>query len=222
MKQRRNILLAVFILSLFDMSFAQNVIVGDEGSNNTTFENDGTMVFNGNATVWDDIQMPGIIGKIGVRTPTFSVFRGGLYAYSFDTPDALFFQIQIQHSWKQGSPITPHIHISPSNGNSGNTVWHIEYCWANVNKTFRSITNILDATIPINANDHQNLILSFGNIAPTEGDDPNANDLISSILMCKIYRDNTGLDTYASKIFLLSFDVHYEKDTEGSREQITK
>ncbi|KKK68933.1 hypothetical protein LCGC14_2939070, partial [marine sediment metagenome] len=45
---------------------------------------------------------------------------------------------------------------------------------------------------------------------------------ISSILLCRIKRVAAGSDNYAGGIAILDFDVHYEIDTVGSRQEIIK
>jgi hypothetical protein len=62
----------------------------------------------------------------------------------------------------------------------------------------------------------QHLITSLGTI-------PGTNLGISTILVCRLYRaTGDASDTFANEVGLLGFDIHYEKDTEGSRQEFTK
>ena len=45
---------------------------------------------------------------------------------------------------------------------------------------------------------------------------------ISSILICRIKRVAAQTDNYASGIAILDFDIHYEIDTIGSRQELVK
>ena len=60
----------------------------------------------------------------------------------------------------------------------------------------------------------------LGNI-PAAGIDGSGHT-ISSVLLCRIKRVAADTDNYAGGVAILDFDVHYEIDTVGSREILTK
>ena len=84
------------------------------------------------------------LSKGGVNDPNLVQVKDngsgstGVYTYQFDnnTEEELFFAAQIPHAWKEGSNIYPHVHWYPTNTDTGNVIWGLEYTWANVNGTF--------------------------------------------------------------------------------------
>jgi hypothetical protein len=82
-------------------------------SNNTTFEADGTTVFNGEATVWKDIMFPQAPPKLtGAGNPTLATWNGNLRGYSYAVSDTHDFDPQeVEHDAKIGSEATWHIHF---------------------------------------------------------------------------------------------------------------
>lgn len=190
--------------------------LGDPGGGNyTAVEADGTLEFNGDATVWDDLRIPGLSVKLGASAPDLVAFlgAGNLKAYAFDggaTSEEVHFTIQLPHSYKEGTDITPHVHWSPTTANAGNVQWFLEYSWANIDATFPAVTtiNVIDAASGT-AWDHQMGVMSA--ITGTS-------KTISSMLVCRLYRDPTGgSDTYGDDASLLEIDFHFEMDTVGSR-----
>lgn len=182
------------------------------------FETDGTLVFNGNATVWEDLRVPGSSTRVGASAPDMDAIlaSGGIYANGFDggvTMEQVFFQIQIPHSYKQGTTIHPHVHWMPSDANAGTVQWNLEYSWSNINGVFGApvIITVVQAAAGA-AWTHQ-----FAEMPDISG----VGKTISSMLVCRLYR-NPNLDTYASDAILLDFDIHYQIDTVGSRLELTK
>ena len=197
-------------------------------TDNTTIEADGTLKFNGNATVWDDLQTPAsAAGAQGSNVPDWVAFRGSnLKTWAFadnnvNSEDELFFTLQLPHSWKEGSMVVPHFHIAAETAPAANqnVVFKLEYVWANVNEAYPTSTSTLTCTAPITtSDDHRHMIASFGNLAPDA-----TTDKISSVLVCRLYRNSSNAaDTYTGRVFLISLDLHYEKDTEGSRTATSK
>ena len=94
-------------------------------------ESDGTIEFNGDATVWDDLRVSLDRAKLsGANTPTFEKMKddgggpasNGVYAYNFDDDDELWFSVQMPHCWKQGSTIYPHLHWCSETDATGDDV----------------------------------------------------------------------------------------------------
>jgi hypothetical protein len=191
--------------------------IGSDGgtTNYSAFESDGTLEFNGTATVFDDLRIPGLSVKLGASAPDLAAFlgAGNLLVLRFDggaTTEQVYFTVQLPHSYKEGSNITPHVHWSAVDGNAGNVHWQLEYTWQNIDGTFPAVTTITatDATSGT-AWDHQKA--AFSAITGT-------GKTISSMLVCRLFRDPTdGADTYGSDAAFLEFDFHFELDTVGSR-----
>lgn len=209
-------------------------------TNYSSIEPDGTLEFHGNATVWDDYVVPFTSVKVRATAipPDFEQFQDngasstGVYSYAFDpaTRQEVFFTIQMPHSWA-GTAIHPHIHWSPAVGGDGtgitdgaeNVVWGMEYTWINYHPTTSLafpesiiITKTSDAII---GQALHHLITEFSPITPTVDEQ----DGISSILVVRFFRDaGVSADDYEHDAFALSFDIHYERNTVGSRQEFVK
>ena len=192
---------------------------------------DGTVTLAGAATVWDDLQIPGTSVKATGNSPPDLAggFAGDntLDLYVFDgvnTLEQVFFTIQIPHRWKQGSTIRPHVHISPTSTNGGDTNarvirFSLEYTWANINGTFGASATLLLDSDPFVPNTSQWKHLLAKNATGIDG----TGKTLSSMLVCRLYRDpSDSADTYPQDVAFLQFDIHYEIDSLGSSGEYTK
>ena len=181
--------------------------------NGMSFASDGSPILNGGATVWDDIRVAiNVRNNGGTNTPTLSVFQGNIRAYKFvkDQVNEIFFEVQMPHTWKEGTIIYPHVHWISNGSDITNAVtWKLEYEWQNINESFGQPTTTIFSNVLSGGLKTQNI----NNIGSGITD---ASKKISSILMCRLYRDGL-LDPNEDDCFLLSFDIHYEVNTMGSR-----
>lgn len=202
--------------------------IGDvSGGDYSEFESDGTLEFLGDATVWDDVRItPGAFNFSGTSDPTLSDWQPGLSGatfkvYEFTNNDQVFFTVQIPHSYKEGSDLKPHVHWTPrtrGNEENGNTVaWKLDYSLANVGDIFPSSSTV-DLTDTCTGTDDKHEISPQGTI-------DGSGISISSVLECRLYRD-TGdtwvTNTAGNRPALLEFDIHFEIDTVGSRQILSK
>lgn len=200
--------------------------IGDGEGNETHFEEDGTMKFNGDAVVWDDIRInAGSFERPGVSDPTYVAYApggGGLTIYlpEFAINDFVSFLIQLPHSYKNGEDIYIHVHWTPGdrgNEEAGNTVgWKVDYAWANDGEAFGAMQT-LDLSDTCTGTDHLHEKTTDVVISGTGKE-------ISSMLICNLRRSDTGADdTWAGAIsgqlpLALEVDIHFPMDTVGSRQ----
>lgn len=188
---------------------------------NTNFNSD--VIYND--TFWDDMRIvPSGFDFAGTGDPSLVDLTIGTFvykAYEFAINDAAYFSIQLPHTYKQNSQIYCHIHWTPRNygvAQSGNTVaWKMEYTWANINSVFSGST-IIDMTDYCSGIDNKHQMTADIIL-------PNTDKNISSMMLCKIYRDtgDTWSETVTGRLpILLEVDFHYEIDRPGSRERSTK
>ena len=191
----------------------------------TEIESDGTVVHHGNATVWDEMRVgSGLFQFRGTADPVkgdWTVDGVTYMAYAFDQSDEVFFPVQIPHGYKEGSDIYAHLHWTPRDKGateSGHTVaWKLDYTWANIDGTFSS-SGTVDLTDTCDGTDNKHQMTSDVAISGTGKE-------ISSMVMCRLYRDtgDTWSGTGASGApAILEFDFHFEKNTEGSRQRLSK
>lgn len=228
MKTIKFLLTLMFVLSAFSFTISQNVKV----NSNFVIEPDGTQRLDGAATVWDDLMVfPDATSRGNSYPPTWRVFKKNstdnsqgvyLWFFSSSSEQELYFTAQIPHSYKVGSALFPHVHWTTVTGTpiNSNVVWGLEYSVIAIGGTFPytstvRATSIIGGITSISGTG-QHLISAFESI-------PGSNLGISTVICCRLYREvsNNG-DTFGNEVGLLGFDIHYEKDTEGSRSEFTK
>lgn len=205
-------------------------------SNYTKVDSSGHVTLQGTATVWDDLLVPAISTKLGgSKDPGFAVFQTngggsqGVFLYWFDATaeEELYFIVQMPHCWKEGSTIYPHVHWVPATTSDGDPAsqkvrWGLEYTWSNMGSTFGNTTIIY-------GEDHSpsdaNVVASKHYLTDINGTSgiTGTGQTISSILVCRIFRDATHAnDTYEHDAGLLHIDFHYEIDSLGSNTVTSK
>jgi len=146
-------------------------------------------------------------GLIGVTSGSFGVATLAFYP---DVISEIFFSAQLPHTYKQESDIYPHVHWMSPSGGSGDIVWGLEYKWVSVGAAATNTTITHRALECPTAGVH-----TATDIATLDG----TGKTVSSMLMCRLFRDGTNaLDTCTSKVFLSEFDFHFEINSFGSRE----
>ena len=124
---------------------------------------------------------------------------------------------QMPHSWKEGSNIKPHIHWAPTNNNTGDVLWQFDYMIANVNGVFPGSYTTLQklASADENLNKHQ--IIGFDEIDMT-------GYALSCVILWRVSRIGGGdvSDTYGADARLIEFDIHFQVDGDGSRQEYIK
>lgn len=162
-------------------------------------------------TRFDDIRVAINALKIGPSgAPTFSSSPPWVYLFDHTAINSVYFNIQLPHSYKEESALTPHIHFIPTTNNTGTIRMHLDYEWQDIDSSFSAVTTIYKI-FTIDANSmNKHILMNFPVINGT-------GKHISSMLSCKLYRQATDVsDTYPDDIGLLEFDVHYKMDTLGS------
>ena len=192
----------------------------------TTFEADGTMQAAGAATCYRD-ELNDLI-KASVNNPSSRLeFDFTEAALKFKTnaviTDYAIMNVQLNHDWKLGSPVSPHIHWWQTENNVPN--WLLQYrfqangqakttAWTSlkwVNNKFPYVSGSL------------NQITDFGDINPP------ANYSISQGLQLRFIRDTAnasglfaGADPFTTNASSTAADVHIQVDTLGSRQMYSK
>lgn len=219
------------ITILLLLAISSYLLMGQEVKINTNLaiEADGTVRMDNGAMVWDDLRVPFNFGTSNTLATTWQQFVGVTYLDAFRPTgdDALYFSVQMPHSWKAGTNIFPHIHWTPITvGETGKNVvyWELEYVWANNGETFPSSTIVISGTTIVpelsgNLVAHRHYITKLG---PDTGMDASGKT-ISSMIICRIARrGGNALDTYDGNAGAMEFDFHYQLDTFGSRSEYEK
>ena len=187
------------------------------GANYTKIENDGTVVFNGDATVWEDAQVVlGTVKFAGASDPTWTAYKGGLVLSFHKAQDNIvYFTIQLSHKYKISSDIEFHIHITYPVGDGGNSIWAFTHSMAAVGGTFPGESTV-NKTIGGSGGANEHELVSFSaDIGSLSGP--------SGVILCSLERTGTDeLDTCDQNIYVVAMDCHIECDTAGTRQILIK
>lgn len=202
------------------------------GGNYSEFESDGTLVFNGDATVWEDLKVEPSIKTAGVNDPTFTQWftngsgSRGVYLFNFtDVATAnqkeVFFSAQFPHAW-DGTAIYPHVHWIPNqDGTSQRPVWGLEYNWKNIGEVFGNTSIVYTTGLypnDTNVAQYKHYLSTFAAITPSASQGG-----ISSCMNCRLFRySGDASDTFTGTCGLLYVDFHYKLNTCGSRAETSK
>lgn len=191
---------------------------------NAYFEPDGTLVFENDGTVWDDLRIiPSQFDRPGQTDPTiqtWTVDKMDYKVWCFNQDQVGYFTVQLPHTYKIGTDIYVHTHWTPKeNGvaENGHTVaWGLWLTWANIEGVFGTSVNI-DMTDTCDGVNDKHLMSPDMVI---DGSDKN----ISSMIAGMFYRDtgDTWTGVGADGPALLELDFHFQIDTLGSRERASK
>lgn len=193
-------------------------------SHYTEFEADGTRKAVGNATTHRDalasainLQQTGVGVSINLTENTVD------YLKTANAEDYMIASIQINHDRKLQTNISPHIHWWQTSAVVPN--FAIQYRWQRLGQLKETSWTALKCTTLVftwtSGTLHQ---ITYTNdiVSP-------ANDNISDILEFRIIRDTTnglGLsfaaDPLDATVSVMSFDLHIECDTDGSRTRTSK
>ena len=170
--------------------------------------------------LWEDLRFPANELAPGATPADPIVYgpSGAVRIHGFNgagTTESLDFQAQMPHAWAQGTDLEPHVHWCPTTTDAGNVIWRLDYYWLNVNGTIPVLTQIDSGAVPASGVAWQHLIAELPTITGT-------GHLLSSMLMCRIWRDPTGSDTYPADAGLFEIDFHYLIDSSGSRQEFVK
>jgi hypothetical protein len=192
--------------------------VGD-ASNNSEFEQDGTLKFNGDATVWNDVNIGSVSLGAGATAPDLIVLGGGgntIQIRAFDgnsTTEQLFFELEIPHSTKVTSNITFHVHWCPTTANAGNVKWQLNYVLYGENITLPAEQTISTVSTS-NGTAWKMQRTDLPVISVTS---------INRQLCGRLFRHpGDAADTYPDDAGVFTVGFHYEQDTIGSRQITTK
>jgi hypothetical protein len=183
---------------------------GDPGSE-TLFLNSSGML----NPRYEDLFVPLTQTRQGATAkPVFDTTEVGFLFPQNDATEILYFIIQFPHGRQLGSSIYPHVHWKQ--GSSNVATFKLGYKWFNIASTTTGafstyVMDTVENTYTTGTTIHQ-INVGTSPISPTTMG-------ISSIMLCKLYRDD---NVYVGNAVAYQFDVHILKDSWGSREEYQK
>jgi hypothetical protein len=179
-------------------------------------------------TVWDDLRFPANqLALIGARVPDWVKYQDdgaasrGVYALQFGdeavNEEEVGLDAQMPHSWREGTAVQLHIHMSPEDATTCNYRVCFEYTIASTDTNFPATSE----TCTTFASDEVALKYQYEEIISSIS---MTGETISSMIKGRFYRNSSdALDTCDGKIMWLhELDIHYQRDRPGSRSQETK
>lgn len=165
---------------------------------------------------WEDLRFPAAsINPVGQVAPPTLNESNGLLEFSAAGVEIIAFQVQMPHSWDEGSAVRPHVHWRKKTAGAGNVAWRLTYEFIKPGATFtdspssETVYSVASGT-PDAGSALVHLISPFSEISMS-------GQTVSTMAMVTLARvGNDDGDTYAGVAQLLEFDIHYRVDSLGS------
>lgn len=183
------------------------------------FEQDtGFISAAGSACAWDDLLSPATsINPAGSPTPPSIDNTDGSLIFTATGVNTVTVWFQLPHAWKVGSELRPHLHWYKSASTSGYVNWEVKYKYAGLGASFGSFTGLLSGTVQVPDSNSAN-VHAITRFPVIDG----SGLTISSMVCVWVQRTTTSGDTYSGNAHLIGVDIHYQKDTQGSRQEYIK
>ena len=199
------------------ISAAGETQIGTPGTNYSAFESDGTLEFNGTATVFRDINLAGaIFQQPAADLPDIDEFVDeggadtGVPTYAFAVGEKVAGSFEMQHDYKEGSDITFHIHWQGIAAPSGIDYvrWQLSYTIAKAGETLDAVTTVSgEGAI---GTQYVFVTTDIATISDATID-------IGDQFLFVLERIASVGATYSGDALTATLGIHYECDTHGSR-----
>lgn len=168
---------------------------------------------------WEDLRFPANGISIGGLTtpPDVDPETGLLLFDGAGAAETIAVLAQMPHSWLAGSSVRPHIHWKKTTDQAGDAVFTFRYKLIEFDELETAWSSIFNAT-DVNTVDatQKDIISSFPEIDMTGYG-------LSSMILIQLGRLSSDVgDTYPADIELREFDIHYQVDSFGSRQEFMK
>jgi hypothetical protein len=169
---------------------------------------------------YDDVNIAStILGKSASAPGNVTISSTTIEVLGFDgnvTTEQVYGCIEIPHSYKEGTNITPHLNWMPTTASASNVKWQLEY---NISSESSSIT-ATSTTITVSSSTPgvawQEIRADFPIITGT-------NLTIGKQVSFRLFRNPAdGADTYPDDAALLTIGFHYQQNSLGSTSITTK
>ena len=145
----------------------------------------------------------------------------GIYLYGFAgaaTTEQLYGSFEIPHNYKEGTDLVLHVHWLTTTTNIGNVKWQVDY-WRVDMTTITTVPSTPLNIVALGAADGTAWKNNRIDATTVSG----ANIKIGDQVAFRLYRNPTDAqDTYPDDACVITFGIHYQIDTLGSRNITTK
>lgn len=163
---------------------------------------------------WTDYLSSLSSGKTaGSSVPTWSTFRDGIKGFAFSPTggDEIWISFHINHDFKLGTAIYPHVHWSPNTTSTGTVRWGVEYTAAKGHQqsNFGSSNTIYIEQTVGSADQYGHYIAES-----SDGDAISSDELeVDALVLMRIFRDGSHVnDTFPDDVFGFFVDLHVQID----------
>jgi hypothetical protein len=196
---------------------------GDITNGYSEFESDGTLRFNGDATVWKDINLASAVLPSPSSAPDTRTFRtsGGIassvYTYAFDNNEFVHGAFEMQHDYKEGTDITFHVHWQGAGVPTGTDYvrWRLDYAIMRDNNAPGTFATIYVESAYDTA--YEFVRSSFAAIAGATSGVGGGEIKIGDQFVFMFGRVASVGDDYADDALTATIGIHHQVDTVGSR-----
>ena len=164
--------------------------------------------------VWDDLKFPATRIRQGVSLkPDFDITELGLLMPQNDADEIAYIIGQFPHERKNSSNIRPHIHFIQDVATT--PTFKMDYRWYKNGDAVPTVWTTLTAS-SFAFTYTSGSILQIASFPEIDG---SSIDRVSSIIDIRIYRDDNDV---TGDVLLKEFDIHYQIDSLGSRQEFIK
>ena len=169
---------------------------------------------------WDDITSDLAAGKaVGVNAPTWTTFRDGIEAYSFDDSamNEIWITFHIKHDYSEATNVYPHVHWSPDTTSTGVVRWGFEYTHQKGHDqgAFGATTTIY-VNHEITSNKQYQHIIS--EISDADSFDAFEAD---TLVLVRVFRDAAdSADTFPDPVFAFTSDIHFQVEQQSTPNKV--
>jgi hypothetical protein len=166
--------------------------------------------------VWEDLRFSLTQTRRGASLkPAMDYTNVGLLFEQDAAADKLYIVAQFPHERKLGATVKPHLHWQQASATL--PVWKMDYKWVINGEAVPALfTEGIEPSV-VETFDYTtgNLaqISQWAALTPPEGDN------VSTMLLIKLYRDDS---TAPETVLGFEFDIHYQIDTPGSKQEYVK
>jgi len=150
------------------------------------------------------------------KSPLFADSGNGIWGYCFsdENKNFAFADFHINHDYKIGTKIYPHIHWVPMSYSTGDVRWVIEYTFAKGHQqgdVLTGVTNSIVLTAPGKGLIGEHMLTECSEVQAFTVQEPD------TIVRIRLYRDGAHVDdTFYGGVLAIMLDFHYESDREST------
>lgn len=172
----------------------------------------------GSSGVWIDFNFGvGALTRGSAAPDLITIGSTGIETLGFDgvnTTEEVSAVAELNHNWREGTILKPHVHWLATTNDAGNVHWQLEYVIVQDGDVVGA-GDTIEVTQAASGVAWTQQFASFPDIVAT-------GYTIGAQIFFRLFRDPTDADTYGHDAAIATFGLHVQLDTMGSRQVGTK